>query len=196
MGDGEKILACVIYVTWNNLNAITDGTSNTVFFSERCIGHGGADRKIKSGVIYELSGGGIFSGAATPRWVGNRFICSNQIGSSGEFKSSISSSEIWGTGGWNVYDGYNYFTSFNTIFPPNSISCMHRNTDQCGIFTASSQHPGGAHAAFADGSIHFVSETINSGTANNFAGNDVSGESPFGVWGALGSRDGGESKSL
>jgi prepilin-type N-terminal cleavage/methylation domain-containing protein/prepilin-type processing-associated H-X9-DG protein len=186
---------CFAYMTWHNFNAITDGTSNTVFFSERCVGQG-TDRKVKSAVVYEVTGGGIFSGATNPRWVGNRFICSNQIGTGGEYKPALSPAELWGSSGWNYWDGYNYFTSFNTIFGPNGSSCMHRSGGQIGIFTVTSYHSGGANVAFADGSIRFVSETIDVGTANNFAGNNVNGDSPFGLWGALGSRDGSESKNL
>jgi hypothetical protein len=53
-----------------------------------------------------------------------------------------------------------------------------------------------------DGSGRFISETINSGSGIKFptvtglpAGSAV-GESPFGVWGALGSIEGGESVSF
>jgi prepilin-type processing-associated H-X9-DG protein len=184
------------YRTQCSLGAISDGLSNTILFSERCIGQDGADRLIKSGVVYEVIGGGIFSGATNPRWVGNRFVCSSQIGTANEYKSTLSVGELWGTGGWNVYNGYNYFTSFNTIFRPNGPSCMHRSGGQCGIFTATSSHSGGVNGALGDGSVRFVSETIDDGTAQNFAGNDVSGASPFGIWGALGSRDGGESVAL
>jgi hypothetical protein len=48
----------------------------------------------------------------------------------------------------------------------------------------------------ADGSVHFVTQSIDTG---NLATNDVatpSGRSPFGVWGALGSKDGGEVAAL
>jgi hypothetical protein len=42
-----------------------------------------------------------------------------------------------------------------------------------------------------DGAVRFISENINAGTQSAVA-NNVSGQSPFGVWGALGSRMGGE----
>jgi hypothetical protein len=190
-----NLRGCFGYRTWCNFNVIADGTSNTILFSERCIGQE-SDRRIKSAVVYEVSGGGIFSGATTPRWVGNRFICSNQVGSGGEYKSTLSAAELWGTGGWNLYDGYNYFTSFNTIFAPNGPSCMHRTDAWIGIFTATSRHPLGVHGALGDGAVRFISEMIDTGTAQNFAGNDVSGTSPFGLWGALGSRDGSENAPL
>jgi hypothetical protein len=48
-------------------------------------------------------------------------------------------------------------------------------------------------ALFADGSTRFISETINTG---NLASPTVTqGYSPYGVWGAMGSKDGGEAMS-
>jgi hypothetical protein len=57
------------------------------------------------------------------------------------------------------------------------------------------------NVAIGDGSIQFVSSTINcarTGTPGlDFDGNNQpTGLSPFGVWGALGSINGGESDSI
>jgi prepilin-type processing-associated H-X9-DG protein len=56
-----------------------------------------------------------------------------------------------------------------------------------------SYHPGGVNALFGDGSVRFINDTIDAGNANSAY--VTSGQSPFGVWGAMGSRSGGESKS-
>jgi hypothetical protein len=45
-----------------------------------------------------------------------------------------------------------------------------------------------------DGSVRFISETINFGNLSKIVVR--SGESPYGVWGTLGSANGGESNSL
>ncbi|GHT28154.1 hypothetical protein FACS18942_08340 [Planctomycetales bacterium] len=66
-----------------------------------------------------------------------------------------------------------------------------------GLFAASSQHTGGVNTGFGDGSVRFVSETIDTGNQLDTATNPKSGSpSIYGVWGALGTRDGGESVAL
>jgi prepilin-type processing-associated H-X9-DG protein len=84
------------------------------------------------------------------------------------------------------------FTWFNTILPPNSPTCISNNTDGQPILAPpTSFHSGGCQSGFGDGSVKFISETINWGTPTSLCAR--SGESPFGVWGAIGSRYGGES---
>jgi hypothetical protein len=80
---------------------------------------------------------------------------------------------------------------------PNTVSCLAWGTDQRNqsLITASSFHSGGVNAVCVDGSVHFISDTIHSGDTSHSA-NQQSGESSFGVWGALGSIDGGEAKTL
>jgi prepilin-type processing-associated H-X9-DG protein len=53
-----------------------------------------------------------------------------------------------------------------------------------------SYHIGGVNTCFADGSVHFISDRIDTG---NLSLPPVKkGQSPYGVWGALGSANGGE----
>ena len=59
-----------------------------------------------------------------------------------------------------------------------------------GMYTASSRHTGGVQVLMADGSVRFISENIDAG--NQGAIEVVMGPSPYGIWGALGTRDGGE----
>jgi prepilin-type processing-associated H-X9-DG protein len=102
------------------------------------------------------------------------------------------------------HDGGLIYTGFVTILPPNAPSCTAlANYDACAAFIApSSFHPGGVNAVFADGPVRFISETIDyqglNGTtyAGGYLSIVTSGKSPHGIWGALGTRNGGETASL
>jgi prepilin-type processing-associated H-X9-DG protein len=102
--------------------------------------------------------------------------------------------------GWNYAGGTMEGIAFLTTFPPNAPSAALGANNWNITVSATSYHTGGVNVAFLDASVKFVSETIDVGTADTFPTADpvgeVSGESPFGVWGALGTRDGGEAKSL
>jgi prepilin-type N-terminal cleavage/methylation domain-containing protein/prepilin-type processing-associated H-X9-DG protein len=103
--------------------------------------------------------------------------------------------------GANVYAGKNAL--FNTFMRPNGPVCTFGNSGGTSDWhTATvpprSKHPGGVHVAFADGATMFIAETIENGTADvvwGQAGTGPSGMSEAGVWGALGTRNGGEAKS-
>ena len=64
--------------------------------------------------------------------------------------------------------------------------------------SASSYHSGGVNAGIGDGSVRFITDLINwsTGTMSDTVACVTSGPSPFGVWGALGSINGGESNAL
>ncbi len=94
------------------------------------------------------------------------------------------------------------FTLINTILPPNS-ECVLGGTgiDSDGIVPPSSRHQGGAHVLMGDGAIKFVTDSIEAGRSSSTpvgefpaiggpycAGSTPGSQSPFGLWGALGSR--------
>ena len=101
--------------------------------------------------------------------------------------------------GYRAYAGNAFFASFSTILPPNSAHCYDGSV-VCGslhwsptLGSASSFHTGGAQILLCDGSVRFISENIDTG--NQGATIPVAtfgGPSPYGVWGALGTKQGGE----
>jgi prepilin-type processing-associated H-X9-DG protein len=99
-------------------------------------------------------------------------------------------------------DGRPMFSVFNTIAPPNSYN-MQRWHGGGGVLCASSYHQGGAHILMADGAVIFITDSIESGDQthvpygrDNNDGRGANGgagrESPYGLWGALGTRNGKE----
>jgi len=90
-------------------------------------------------------------------------------------------------------------TAINTIRPPNSEVCYNGWYDNVGIVPPSSRHQGGAHILMADGAVIFITDSIEAGdqraapigatgSFNGWAFNKPGKKSPYGLWGALGSR--------
>lgn len=98
--------------------------------------------------------------------------------------------------GFRWADGAAFFNGFNTILPPNSASCFSGGAGhwEYGYYTASSRHPGGAQVCMGDAKVTFISENIDAGNqAVAPPGENGGAQSPYGVWGALGTRSSNES---
>jgi len=92
------------------------------------------------------------------------------------------------------HTGVPLMNGVTTVLPPNSPSCIFACCwAGAGIFSASSYHPGGVNALLVDGSVQFISETIDTGQLG--FPETYGGPSPYGVWGAMGSKSGGETSS-
>ncbi|QDT14676.1 hypothetical protein CA12_07540 [Alienimonas californiensis] len=99
--------------------------------------------------------------------------------------------------GKNYAMGYPAVTGFMTILPPNGPSCAAGNWansryyyEAGGIYSAGSYHTGGVQVCRVDGSVAFIAESVDAGDPAQ--PNGTVGPSPYGTWGALGTRDGGE----
>jgi len=95
--------------------------------------------------------------------------------------------------GFVVFCGLWHSNLFSTIAPPNSPICV-QHDGSWGLLPPGSYHMGGVNVGSFDGAVRFVSDVIDCGNQNLSAVRD--GPSPYGTWGALGSIDGGEAKSL
>ncbi|WP_391731543.1 DUF1559 family PulG-like putative transporter [Tautonia sociabilis] len=76
-------------------------------------------------------------------------------------------------------------------YPPNAHNAVHSPNKDLWTLSASSLHRGGVNVAFADGSIRFISEKIQSSPLEPMFGAPII-DSPPGVWQKLISRNDGE----
>ncbi|WP_182867740.1 DUF1559 domain-containing protein [Stieleria mannarensis] len=87
---------------------------------------------------------------------------------------------------WTI--AYPVCTAFQTNLPPNSEACVRRWGMSGGGLSASSRHQGGAHILMGDGAVIFMTDSVEAGDPNASAQVDAGVPSPFGLWGALGTR--------
>ena len=176
---------------WKGISAITDGTSNTIAFSETLTSNGRtastADLGAKTGVV---------SGPNTAAYQNNPSLILAFVdpANPGWLKKDLDTTQCsWR--GIRVFNGRGPISSFSTVLPPNSPSWSPTNGNAgFTVMSVSSAHTGGVNGLFFDGTVHFISETID--TNGSTLPPVQQGQSPYGVWGALGSINGAESKSL
>jgi type II secretory pathway pseudopilin PulG len=172
-----------------NLSDVSDGTSNTIGLSERVCSPNDSTRLVKE------------SFAALTTFYYNPSVCAT-LNQNGEYPvgQTIGICEFG-----LLFSGISYHNGFTTVLPPNAASCGNDTVHSFGIFSPTSHHSGGVNGAKMDGSVSFISETIDcgnitwspGGTSTSHNATTKPGQaSNYGVWGALGTRAGKESKSL
>jgi len=182
-------------------NGIADGLSNTIFGSEVVIATSRAKQTglpvkghIALGIDQDLRN------TASPK------VCLDaQVGDVivGNGAGNYLSNRWWDSNGGA--------TAFFTCLPPNAPSCGLDLAYQTGgtlrggedpLVSASSMHPGGVNVSMVDGSVRFMSQLVDTGRLDLRPPFDATGcyhtytgPSLYGVWGGLGTRNGGESVS-
>jgi hypothetical protein len=164
---------------------ITDGTSNTLAMAER--------RRASSGSARDMT--------MTYIQAGNWFTTPNQCRASFDFANrtfpaSVAQGDLQPWSGSRWHDGGSGFSGISTNAAPNSspACCWVRWDAGSGMYPPSSAHTGGIVAVFGDASVRFITNNIDSGN-QNATGTGLSGPSPFGIFGAMGTRAGEEAIS-
>jgi len=193
--------------TFLSFRDILDGTANTIAAGEVAAYNG--DLSLRS-MIY--TAGGDANGAvnnAPGSWATilpdplnpNRYNPALAQTAFGGGNVGLDTATVHHHKGRRWPDGRLPYSSFQTIRPPNSYSYQQAEGNTCAS-SASSQHQGGCHVLMADGAVAFITDSIDSGNQNfqPIGSDPVTGgragasvvdagrQSPYGLWGALGTR--------
>ena len=154
-----------------SFGSITDGTSNVIAASEQVTG--GAPDSVGALADFHYGPGTI------PPGMPNAFPAPDQIIAWGVQCGATPVKSTRVARQW--HRGLPGQTTFNTLLGPNSWipNCLAHCTASCdsdgpGMFAARSRHTGGVHVLLADGSVRFVSNSVD-----------------IGIWHKLGARDDG-----
>ncbi|HEY1066082.1 MAG TPA: DUF1559 domain-containing protein, partial [Pirellulales bacterium] len=152
---------------------------------ERCIASNDVKNRTRGGTAYNV---GNLSTGSDPRG-GSPAACAAVADQNGTYLGSASTTGDWTGTRWS--DGGAGFQMFQTILPPNGPSCSSSSWDgDWGVNSASSYHSGGVNVVMGDGAVPFISDRIDTGSLTS--PEPMRGPSPFGVWGALGSKNAGD----
>ena len=172
------------HLTSYSIANVTDGTSNTIAFSEALVGDTGRATAVKfrngvdpTGSLADTGNSGQLDANTNPAWALTDIQNCSAAWNNPSTPFENNKGQRWCTGSPGV-------TLFNTIVPPNStqypwaacrFNCAGCGADYGQYVNVSSNHPGGVNTALADGSVRFVKNSL----AQN-------------VWWALGTRANGE----
>jgi len=181
--------------SWVKSRAVSDGLSKTLAVSE-------CTRPDGSGI--DADAGSPTANSTDQYWTPNGCFA---IWRGTGFVAGTPVARRFSSLGTNWHFGSAHQVNFNTCLPPNGPVCNNGANQGFGVLTARSRHPGGVMSLFADGAVVFVSENIDGGNRGawpvpgnpsesdpDFAtyGRRPTPESPYGVWGALGTINGME----
>ncbi len=174
---------------------VLDGLSNTIMMGEIATDLG--DRDIRT--IHTTNAAVLADSRDNPKWCDDQ----GQIDPARPrfWAPSVAIRPTIEGRGFRWADFRVMYSSFHTILAPNSEVCGIDNAGNTLTASASSRHEGGVHVMMGDGAVVFISDSIEAG--NKRAGNvwlggtnpgptppaNIPGSpSPYGLWGALGTR--------
>jgi prepilin-type N-terminal cleavage/methylation domain-containing protein len=179
------------FMTFRSIGSFSDGLSNTIMFSEMLVSltgtAGGEAGVTTTAKQYRHTAGYVLA----PGLAASPIIC-RQATDGSHF---VAGRTFWGRRGINWTDGQPSYNAFTTVLPPNGPGCADRGVwgDQIDVvLPPASQHTGGINASLGDGSVRFISQSIDTGNLSVGANAILTGPSPYGAWGALGTINGGE----
>ena len=170
--------------SWPKMSEITDGTSNTIAIAEFIRPQ--ATQALGAVVLQTGNPLSYSPLSCRAQWNGRVYLTPGLV-----FTGDTAR-------GYRAWAGNVFFNGVTTQLPPNSPNCMIAvsvsNPHWCGgIYGAGSNHTGGAQVGLADGSVRFISSSVDTGNLAIVAPQaSDSGLSPYGVWGAMGTARGGE----
>jgi len=173
------------------LSKITDGLSKTVLLGEVGVVENATDRTL--GVKASVTN---WSSGATQPAPSTCLNATTWVQPSNNILDNC-----WGKG-MRWLQARTDYTGFFTNLPPNSSACSSGTSFDSSFSSISSNHPGGAGVVMCDGASRFISETIDCGdlsvtppTTSSDA-TKYTGQSMWGVWGAMGTISRGEVRSI
>jgi hypothetical protein len=188
-GTGDVSSRGLFYrLFWKNMSSVTDGTSNTIAISESVVPATSGSKDVKGGVAI------IADIESSTAYQLRPSYCIG-VKSGNELTSSVRKSNERCS---RYLDGVVLYSGFVTVMPPNTPNCIRTDSEDIwGLFTAQSNHSGGVNTGLTDGSVRFVSDSVDTnGLPDSQSGKALTGESSYGVWGAMGTPSGGETKGL
>jgi prepilin-type N-terminal cleavage/methylation domain-containing protein/prepilin-type processing-associated H-X9-DG protein len=174
-----------LFTYWNcyGIRDCTDGTSNVVAFAESLVGDpSNVLTTHRNNAVTNVTAAANAEAFDASSLSYQNIILPAINACSSAMSTGVVGTTVFGTPGLRWGYGGIGFTLFNTVVPPNSTpwntcadQCANCQIDDASFSNAQSNHPGGVNVLFADGSVHFIKNSINPQT-----------------WMALGTRASGE----
>ncbi len=177
---------------------ILDGLSNTIMMGEIATDLGDRDKRTIQTRNANLAGNNSVV-KENPKW------CEDEGQIDPErpqfWAPGVPVSGVTNGRGYRWADFRVNFSGCHTILPPNSEICGINNPGNTMVSSVSSRHQGGAHILMADGAVIFMTDSVEAGNSRapmvwrgganlgpDPPPNVPGSQSPYGLWGALGSR--------